>query len=68
MNHTENEIGEMAEVSNFLADLWQYEYSPDASGSDMQMYMNPLHILQNALNLIIEQRKIICEYKEKTGN
>ena len=52
--YTEEEIAQIAEISNYLADLWQYEVEPDAEGKDMRPYMNPLMILERALNMILE--------------
>ena len=63
----ENTVVRIAEISNYLSGLWQYsdEIKKYPDGKDMQPYMNPLHILENALNLLIEQREMIIDLREK---
>ena len=58
---------EIAEYTNFLATLWQFrdQRVKYPEGKDMEPYMNPLHILENALNLLIEQRNMIIDLREK---
>ena len=67
---SEDAITSIAEATDFLANLWQYsdEYVRYANGKNMQPYMNPLHILENALNLLIEQRELIIDLKGKYGD
>ena len=63
-------VTQIAEITNFLSELWQYSDKrvryPE--GKDLEPYMNPLHILENALNLLIEQRNMIIDLNERYGN
>ena len=69
-NMPEDTVTEIAEITNFLSQLWQYSDKrvryPE--GKDLEPYMNPLHILENALNLLIEQRNMIIDLREKYGD
>ena len=66
-NYSEAECESIAEISNLLADLWQYTVKQDADGKDMRPYMNPLHLLCNSFMLIKSQQEIIKQYYEQYG-
>ncbi|MCR5390198.1 MAG: hypothetical protein K6E77_05545 [Lachnospiraceae bacterium] len=69
-NMPEDTVTQIAEVTNYLSELWQFSDKrvryPE--GQDLEPYMNPLHILENALNLLIEQRNMIIDLNERYGS
>ena len=64
-NYPENELADIATVSSYLADLWQYDPVPNAKGEDMRPYMNPLMLLERAFNMLLKEREKIIDYMEK---
>ncbi len=66
-NYSEDECENIAEITNLLADLWQYNLKQNADGKDMRPYMNPLHLLCNSFMLIKTQQEIIKQYYEHYG-
>ena len=63
---SEETLNEVAGISNLLADIWKYEpFAEDTDSHDLRPYMNPLHLLENALNFIVYQHEIILDYQEK---
>ena len=66
-NYSEDECESIAEITNLLADLWQYTVKQDTDGKDMRPYMNPLHLLCNSFMLIKSQQEIIKQYYEHYG-
>ena len=62
----ENTIVNIAEVSNFLSDLWQYEPNFEITDTNnIRPYMNPLHLLENALNKLLYQRAYLINSNDR---
>ena len=57
---SEDTVTKIAEISNLLADIFKYE--PFGENSDelgLRPYMNPLQLLENALNMIVIQNNLL---------
>ncbi len=57
--YIQESIASIADASNRLCGLWQYDFIDHPEGKDLCAYMSPLQLLENTLNLILEQQKII---------
>ena len=67
--YSETELISIAEAANQLSNLWQYDFLAQPGSKELCAYMSPLQLLENTLNLVIEQQKIIEKLtKSKNGN
>ena len=56
----EKTINQVAEISNLLADIFKYEpFAENTDEHDLRPYMNPLQLLEYALNMIAIQNNLI---------
>ena len=65
---TQWEIGTIAEACDLLKELWQYDMIKDPDKNDIRARMNPLQLLENALNIIYKQQQFIDAYTGKKWN
>ncbi len=52
-------VAAIADASNRLCRLWQYDFIEHPEGKDLCACMSPLQLLENTLNLVLEQQRII---------
>ena len=58
-----DETCQIAEAVNIVSDLWQYDMIPNPEGKDLYAQMSPLHLLENAMNLLVEKQHEIDRLK-----
>ena len=55
--YSEEELTSIAEVANYISDIWQYDSNPQPDNPDIRPYMTPLMLLERALNMLISEMK-----------
>lgn len=53
----------IADAVNIVSDLWQYDMILNPEGKDLRPYMTPLHLLRNAMNLLVIKQHEINKLK-----
>ncbi len=63
-------LTDYAYVAEMLSDCWQYPDEPllENGKPDIRPYMGVIHLLQNVINLALQSRRRLDEYKEVFGD
>lgn len=67
---SDNLLTDYAYIAEVLSDCWQYPDEPllENGKPDIRPYMGVIHLLQNVINLALQSRRRLDEYKEVFGD